>query len=237
MPLDFAPVAPVYDRLNDVISLGQHRRWKRRLVGTLLDLAGKGRWLDMAAGTGDVAELMVKSGVPEVIAADPCAPMVALGRERTSAGISWLIAPSEKIPLGDGTVRAIACSFGVRNFTDRGQAFREWNRVLEPGGVCGVLEMHPPAEGLFLGLFRFHWRWVMPLLGKLAGRGQEYRYLQESVEGFVSPRGLAEEALAAGLEPLGFSSLFGKGMVSLSLFRKHGGREKNSNDRGGDRLL
>ncbi len=237
MPLDFSRVAPVYDRLNDLISFGLHRRWKRRLVGTLLNRAGRGRWVDMAAGTGDVAELMVRLGVPDVVAVDPCEPMVARGMTRTDRRIHWLVARAEAIPLGDGTVRAIACSFGVRNFTDRALAFREWKRVLEPGGVCGVLEIHPPSRGLFYGLFQFHWRWVVPLLGRLVGRADAYRYLKDSVEGFVSPQALAQEALASGLEPLGFSSLFGKGVVSLSLFRKHGGNEKNSNVGGGGSLL
>jgi len=227
MPLDFTPVAPVYDRLNDLISFGLHRVWKRRLVRTLRRQAGNGRWLDMAAGTGDVAELMVKSGVSEVVAMDPCEPMVARGIVRTDSRISWRVANSESIPLADGSIRAIACSFGVRNFTDRGQAFREWNRVLAPGGICGVLEIHPPERGLFYGLFQIHWRWVVPLLGRLAGRGNAYDYLKSSVLGFVSPKTLAQEALASGLEPLGSSSLFGKGVVSLSLFRKHGGHEEN----------
>jgi demethylmenaquinone methyltransferase/2-methoxy-6-polyprenyl-1,4-benzoquinol methylase len=237
MKLDFSPVAPVYDRLNDLISLGLHRLWKRRLVRELKARAAKGCWLDIASGTGDVAALMVKAGVRDVVAVEPCHPMVIRGKARTHGRVRWVEAPSECIPLPDRMVAAIACSFGVRNFTDRRLAFTEWNRVLVDGGLCGILEMHPPRSRLFLGLFQFYWRWIMPSLGRLVGRASEYRYLKESVEQFVTPAGLAEEARAAGLEPVGSSSLFGEGMVSLSLFRKHGGHKENSDVGRGDRVL
>ncbi len=223
MPLDFSTVAPVYDFLNDAISLGLHRRWKRTLVKELrLELPSAGPLADIAAGTGDVANLLAASGDNAVVAVEPCAAMLVKGQAKGNHKITWIGAASETLPLPSQSVAGITCSFGVRNFTSRQQAFSEWARVLEARGVCAVLEIHPPRQGLMKFILDLHWNVVMPLVGRLFGRTAEYRYLRDSVMNFVSPEGLAIEAQAAGLVPIRVVSLFGKGMVSLSLFRNHG---------------
>ncbi len=226
MRLDFSPVVPVYDLLNDVMSFGLHRLWKRRLVRELRLEAGPLApgvvWMDVASGTGDVVRLLSKRGNEKIVAIEPCAQMMAKGLGRTGDQVTWLLAPAEALPVANGTINGVTCSFGIRNFDDRVKAFSEWKRVMKAGGVCAVLEMHPPPAGLLRTALRWHWSLVIPLVGRLVGLGGEYRYLRDSVESFVSPGGLAEEAKRAGLIPLRSISLFGKGMVSLSLFRNYG---------------
>lgn len=223
MPLDFSPVAPVYDFLNDAISLGLHRHWKRRLVRELVSVSPTAEKVaDIAAGTGDVAQLLAHKAGLSVFAVEPCAAMLARGRNRLLRNVTWLMANSEALPLANESVQGLTCSFGVRNFTNRPQAFAEWARVVRRGGVCAVLEIHPPRPGWFKRILDFYWNVTMPFAGRLFGRAKEYAYLRDSVMNFVSPEQLGEEARRAGLEPLRVISLFGKGMVSLSLFRNHG---------------
>jgi len=110
----FEAVAPRYDLMNDLMSFGIHRLWKRRLARGL-PLAG--RIVDLAGGTGDVARLLVAGGAAEVLVVDPSEAMMQAGRPQGGARLRWLAAEAEHLPLADGSVDALTVSFGLRNAT------------------------------------------------------------------------------------------------------------------------
>ncbi len=219
--LPFSRIAAQYDRLNGVLSLGTHALWKRKLVHTMLRLQPRPeRVLDVATGTGEIAHRFSRK-VPgaEVIGLDPCAEMIEVGKAKGRKA-KWIVAGSERIPLPDESVDILTCAFGVRNFTERPRAFREWARLLKPSGVVGVIEIHPIPRVWYRPLLAFYWKHLMPRLGRLLAEEKAYRYLRDSTVGFLSAPAMVEEARLAGLESLETRSLFASGMVSFCLFRK-----------------
>lgn len=211
----FANIADRYDLLNDCLSLGTHRLWKRRLVRTLL-ARSQGPVLDVATGSGDVAARFAKR-LPTV-GLDPCARMLGVARRRYPH-LNWVEGSSERLPFDDESMGTLACAFGVRNFSDRPRAFREWRRVLKPGGWGAILEIHPIAPGPLAWLMRPLWQRGMPWLGgKIASRGA-YEYLRDSSSGFVPAEHLVGELETAGFSPLKPTFLLPSRMVSLIVFR------------------
>lgn len=221
MELPFPRIASSYDRLNALLSFGLHGLWKRRLVRRLLASHADPRSvLDVATGTGEIADLFSRR-LPQarVAALDPCSEMMEQGR-RKGRRAAWILAGSEAIPLPDGSVDLISCAFGVRNFRDRPRAFSEWARVLRPGGTAGVIEIHPIPRTWLRPWLAWYWHRLMPRLGAWFSDGPAYSYLLDSTRVFPPMEAMAEEIRAAGLSPLSCHSLFGAGMVSISLFRK-----------------
>ncbi|NDG27526.1 MAG: methyltransferase domain-containing protein, partial [Proteobacteria bacterium] len=146
----FNDIAHQYDLLNDLLSFGTHRFWKRRLVSQLLRAKiCPGTILDIATGTGDLAALFSRKIPPQVIIPlDPCGPMMDRGKIRFPHLQNWTLGTAESLPLGSASVSIASCAFGVRNFREREKAFEEIARVLEPGGLFGTLEIHPISEQL-----------------------------------------------------------------------------------------
>ncbi|MFK7912842.1 MAG: class I SAM-dependent methyltransferase [Pseudomonadales bacterium] len=182
----FSSVAERYDIMNDLMSLGTHRLFKRMLV----ELSGARpghRIVDLAGGTGDVAALLapIVGASGELILADRNAEMMAVGRNRLlddgHANVSFCQLTAERLPFPDHSIDAVTIAFGIRNFTDKDAALRELNRVLKPGGVLLVLEFSKPKNPLLKTAYSgFQSLW--PAMGQLlVGDAGSYRYLVESI--------------------------------------------------------
>jgi demethylmenaquinone methyltransferase / 2-methoxy-6-polyprenyl-1,4-benzoquinol methylase len=179
--LVFRAVAPRYDLMNDLMSFGIHRLWKRKLVARVTEAGGLA--VDLAGGTGDVARLLA-DGRRQVVVCDPSLPMMMAGRMRGSAGLTWLAGEAEKLPLADASVDLLTVAFGLRNATHLASALSEIRRVLKPGARFVCLEFSRPVAWLapFYDLYSFL---VIPRLGALVAREPlAYQYLVESIRRF-----------------------------------------------------
>ena len=184
----FGAVAPRYDLMNDVMSFGIHRLWKRRLARRVAAVTGVA--VDLAGGTGDVARLLV-DGRRRVVVCDPSLPMMLAGRRRGETGLTWLAGEAERLPLADASVDLLTVAFGLRNATCLEQALAEIRRVLKPGGCFVCLEFSRPVAWL-APLYDLYSFLVIPCLGALVAREpRAYRYLVESIRRFPDQRGFA----------------------------------------------
>ncbi|WP_245767064.1 bifunctional demethylmenaquinone methyltransferase/2-methoxy-6-polyprenyl-1,4-benzoquinol methylase UbiE [Stigmatella erecta] len=203
----FDQIAPRYDLLNRMMSLGIDQRWRRKTVQALALKPGY-RVLDLATGTGDLA-LKVLKYHPDgtVVGLDPSEGMMEIGRKKVaeqglSAQCELKRGDAQALPFEDNSFDGICMAFGIRNVPDRPKALREMARVTRPGGRIAILELSEPQGGLLGPLLRFQIRKVVPWLGaKLSGSG-EYRYLQESIAAFPQPEAFADIMREAGLEVL-----------------------------------
>jgi len=210
----FDAIAPRYDLLNRLISLGLDQGWRRRAVAALALAPGKTA-LDLATGTGDLA-LMIARTHPEVtvIATDPSRGMldVAVEKARPLGGrVRFAVGDAQAIDLPAGAVDAVSMAFGIRNVEDRPRALREMARVTRPGGRISILELSEPQRGPLAALARFHIHQVVPRIGGALSGSTEYAYLQRSIAAFPSPEVFAATMSEAGLTvlevaPLAFGS-------------------------------
>lgn len=218
----FARVAPRYDLLNRLLSLGQDRRWRAKLREAVAELAPPGPVLDLATGTGDVA-LGFKERM--VVGGDFCLDMLVLARKKAKSEpgrIAWTGVDALHLPFRGSSIAAVTVAFGLRNFPDRRRALGEMHRVLQPGGILAVLEFHP-IEKFFPRLFHGFWHKavVAPIGGLVSGDLEAYRYLPRSSRQFCSRRQLLELGEEMGLQ--GISSIpVGFGVAALTIFRKGG---------------
>jgi demethylmenaquinone methyltransferase/2-methoxy-6-polyprenyl-1,4-benzoquinol methylase len=199
----FGAVAARYDLMNDLMSLGIHRLWKRRLV-RLADARPGQVIVDLAGGTGDVAARMA---APDRLVAvcDPSLPMMNAGRARRDAAwsdVRWLAGSGEQLPLADASVDTITIAFGIRNVTRVEAALAEALRTLKPGGRLLVLEFSTP-HALIRPLYNLFSFTVIPRLGAWVARAPEaYTYLVESIRRFPDQR-----AFKALIEQAGFADV------------------------------
>jgi demethylmenaquinone methyltransferase/2-methoxy-6-polyprenyl-1,4-benzoquinol methylase len=183
----FRSVASKYDIMNDLMSLGVHRLWKRYAI-QLSGVRPGHKVLDLAGGTGDLAKLIApivgKTG--EVVLSDINDAMLGVGRERMEdagliGNIRYVQANAEVLPFPDNYFDCVTIAFGLRNVTDKDKALRAMHRVLKPGGRLLVLEFSKP-HGYIKPLYDVYSFSALPLMGKLiANDADSYRYLAESI--------------------------------------------------------
>lgn len=185
----FAAIAPVYDRLNDVLSLGVHRRWRARTVRMT---ARPGlRVLDCATGTGDLALAFARAVGPagRIVGVDFCIPLLTRAREkagRAGADVSFVVGDALRLPFPDGGFDLATIAFGIRNVADPVACLVEMSRVVRPGGRVAVLELGAP-RGPLRGLLTVYARHAMPVAGRLfGGDAAAYRYLPATSLAFPS---------------------------------------------------
>jgi demethylmenaquinone methyltransferase/2-methoxy-6-polyprenyl-1,4-benzoquinol methylase len=217
--LVFNAVAPRYDLMNDLMSMGIHRLWKRTLARRVAST--KGRVLDLAGGTGDVARLLRTNG-RQVLVCDPSLAMMQAGRLRPdSLGLQWLAGEAEQLPLPDASIDLLTVSFGLRNATHLGDALAEIQRILKPGGRFVCLEFSRPKAWL-APLYDLYSFLVIPRLGAaVAGEPQAYQYLIESIRRFPDQPGFATLMQDAGFSDVHWENLsFGIACLHFGT-RKH----------------
>lgn len=217
----FGAIAPTYDLLNHLLSFNVDRRWRARAVGALGPAAGK-RYLDLCAGTGDLAlALLARSPLSRVVGADFSRPMLLRApakARRRKVDLPLAEADALALPFKDGTFDGLAVAFGVRNFEDLDRGLSEMARVLKPGGRAVILEFSRP-RGLFGWAYRFYFGRVLPRVGRLVSKdAHAYGYLPATVEAFPGPGELASRLEAAGFGAVSHAPLtFGIATVTVAV--------------------
>jgi demethylmenaquinone methyltransferase/2-methoxy-6-polyprenyl-1,4-benzoquinol methylase len=200
----FDVIAPRYDLMNDLMSFGIHRLWKRTLVRRCHDIHGV--VIDLAGGTGDVARLLDSCG-RHITVCDPSLPMMLSGRRPADKRIRWLAGTAEALPFASGSVDLLTIAFGIRNVTQLSAALAEIHRVLAPGGHFVCLEFSRPQRWLAPFYDFFSWQ-VIPRLGAaVAGQPIAYQYLVESIRRFPDQREFASLIEAAGFRDVRWENL------------------------------
>ncbi len=217
----FHSVAARYDIMNDVLSGGMHRLWKRFTI----ELSGVRRGhkvLDIAGGTGDLARKFSSLVGPdgEVVLADINASMLKVGRDRlldkgVAGNINFVQADAEKLPFPDNHFDVVTIAFGLRNVTHKEDALRSMLRVLKPGGRLLILEFSKPSNPLLSKFYDAYSFKFMPLAGKLiTDDADSYRYLAESIRMHPDQETLKAMMADAGFERITFHNMTG-GIVAL----------------------
>jgi len=198
----FDRIARVYDRMNEVMTVGMHQRWRER-AADLAALEPGGRALDVATGTGDLALALERRVAPggAVVGMDFSEQMLALAREKAQeqAGISFDSGNALELQYDVDEFDAATVGFGARNFSDLRRGLGEMARVVRPGGRVVVLEITKPERPPLSLFFRLWFDRIVPALGRFAGDSDAYKYLPSSVRRFPSAAGLAAELEAVGL--------------------------------------
>ncbi len=202
----FDRIAPRYDLLNHLLSLGIDRRWRSRVIGELRP-SDPHHILDVATGTGDLAIALGRMS-PQVCVTgvDLSEEMVAVGRrkvdERGLAGrVSLSTGDAEALAFDDGTFDAATVAFGVRNFSDIPKGLSEMTRTLRKSGTLAVLEFSRPDSKIFGTLFRFYFHRVLPVVGGWISKDRAaYSYLPSSVDEFPAPERFLGMMSDAGLD-------------------------------------
>jgi demethylmenaquinone methyltransferase/2-methoxy-6-polyprenyl-1,4-benzoquinol methylase len=205
----FDRIAPVYDAMNRVMTMGLDRRW-RRLAAESVVRPGD-RVLDAACGTGDLAIAAQRAGAARVTGLDFSPAMLA--RARRKAPLDWVQGDMLALPFADGTFDAATVGFGVRNVADLELAISELRRVLKSDGRLAILEITQP-RGVLKPFFALWFDRLVPLLGKLLRGGAAYTYLPASVKRFPTAEELAELMRAHGFADVRFR-LLGGSIVAL----------------------
>jgi demethylmenaquinone methyltransferase / 2-methoxy-6-polyprenyl-1,4-benzoquinol methylase len=204
----FDRIAPVYDAMNRVMTLGLDRRW-RRLAAEVVQPGD--RVLDAACGTGDLALEAERRG-GKVTGLDFSERMLERARAKSDS-VEWVQGDVMALPYDEATFDAATIGFGIRNVSDLEGGLRELARVLRPGGRLAVLEITRP-RGLLRPFFRLWFDVLVPLAGKVLPGGSAYTYLPASVRRFPGPDDLADAMRRSGFENVSYRLLAG-GIVAL----------------------
>jgi demethylmenaquinone methyltransferase / 2-methoxy-6-polyprenyl-1,4-benzoquinol methylase len=201
----FDSVAPRYDLMNDLMSLGIHRVWKQIFVTALRPRAGD-TLLDLAGGTGDISFGWLRRGGGPVLLTDVNNAMLSAGRDRAH----FIVADAERLPFPDRCVERVSIAFGLRNCTDKDAVLREARRVLKPGGRFLCLEFSRFSIAVLIPLYEAWSFRVLPALGRFVAQDRDsYQYLAESIRTFPRQEELARMMREAGFMRVGFRNLSG----------------------------
>ena len=191
----FSRLAKKYDLVNDIMSVGMHRIWKRQTVRMSLDgMPRNPRVLDLCCGSGDLCFLAENMGAGTVVGVDFTLPMLAVAKRRRrerGASSRFTQADALLLPFADGTFDVLTIGYGLRNVADIPAALSEMRRVLAPGGRAVVLDFGKPDRAIPAALYRAYLGTVMPTIGWLFhGDPQTYAYIPASLERYPAQRGV-----------------------------------------------
>jgi len=217
----FESVAERYDLMNDLMSMGVHRLWKRHFVAGI-GVSSQQQVLDVAGGTGDIAALLSPrvGAHGRVVLSDINQAMLEIGRARLEdrgivANVRYILADAESLPFPDHSFDAITIAFGLRNVTDKDKALRQMLRVLKPGGSVHILEFSKVRPDLLRKLYDGYSLGLLPVLGKLvANDADSYQYLAESIRRHPGQSELASMLRTAGFSDVNYRNLSG-GIVAI----------------------
>ncbi len=196
----FAQIAPRYDLMNHVLSLGIDILWRKRAVAALR-LGGTLPILDCCTGTGDLALMLASkvNGQVEVVGTDFCGPMLDIARRKHARNrphfpVRFLEADTQQLPFSDASFQAVTVAFGLRNVQNTAQGLQELSRVCAPGGQVAVLEFSQPTLPVLKQVYTSYFKHVLPRIGQSLARNNQgaYDYLPNSVLQFPSGRALAD---------------------------------------------
>jgi demethylmenaquinone methyltransferase/2-methoxy-6-polyprenyl-1,4-benzoquinol methylase len=213
----FDQVYDQYDLMNDFMSLGIHRLWKKSLLN-MMNSSPNQRLIDVACGTGDIAKLFLKhvNKSSEITCVDPNKGMIRKGKEKLNnfKNLKWVIASAEKLPMDDNIFDFYTISFGLRNTTDLNKAISEAYRVLKPGGRYLCLEFSK-IQNAGLNLFYKNYSKLIPSIGKIViGDAEPYEYLIKSIENFINQDELVDLMKKNRFEKCSYRNYSG-GIVSI----------------------
>ena len=217
----FDSVASQYDVMNDLMSMGVHRLWKRFFI-RFANIQPHMKVLDLAAGTADITHLIAKklNHTGYVIASDINESMLTIGRDKMIdqgrvSSLGYAIANAEYLPFPDNSFDRITIAFGLRNVTDKDQALREMHRTLKPGGQALILEFSAVKQPLLKKLYDIYSFKVLPKIGNVVAKdGQSYQYLAESIRQHPNQETLQAMLLDAGFAKADFTNMQ-QGIVAI----------------------
>ncbi len=213
----FDRVYDKYDLMNDFMSLGIHRIWKKNLIN-MMNPSLNSNLIDVACGTGDIGKLFLDNTNinGKISCIDPNKGMINKGKERLNKykNIDWVIAPAEKIPLLDNSFDYYTISFGLRNTKDIGKALSEAHRVLKPGGRFLCLEFSKISNPNLDFIYKNYSK-LIPLVGTVVvGEKEPYEYLIKSIENFINQEELISIMELNKFKKCSYRNLSG-GIVSI----------------------
>jgi len=186
----FDTIAPHYDRINNLQSLGLHHHWKRRLV-QLADIQPGQRALDLCCGTGDIARRLAACGA-QVTAIDFSEPMLQIARDKGPSEIQYIQGDALDTAQPDNHFHAVTIAYGLRNLADFQAGLVEMHRLTRPGGRLCILDFGKPPSPLIRFWYEGYLEWVVPRLGQaLAKDAPAYAYIHESLEDYPAQAGTA----------------------------------------------
>ena len=206
----FDRIAPVYDAMNRVMTVGLDQRWRKATVRAAVHEGD--HVLDACCGTGDLAVAAWKAGAGHVVGLDFSGRMLERAK-RKAPELEWVQGDVLALPFEAASFDSAVVGFGVRNVEDLEAALKELRRVLRPGGRLGILEITTP-RGWLAPFYRLWFDRIVPLLGRLLPGGDAYTYLPASVRRFPGPEDLAELLGSCGFRAVQFR-LFAGGIVAL----------------------
>ena len=223
----FHSVAKQYDIMNDLMSLGTHRLWKRFAISIAKAHAGD-KILDLAGGTGDLTKHFAKriGDKGQIILSDINNSMLSVGRDRLIdqgfyQNINYVQANAESLPFADNDFNIITIAFGLRNVTHKDKALKEMFRCIKPGGKVIVLEFSKPAIKPLNPIYDLYSFKILPKLGKLIAKDADsYQYLAESIRMHPDQETLKQMMLTAGFDSVEYHNLSG-GIVAVHVGQKY----------------
>ena len=213
----FDQVYDQYDLMNDFMSLGIHRLWKKTMLN-MMNPSRNQKLIDVACGTGDIAKIFLENvdKLSKITCIDPNKAMVSKGKEklREYKNLEWIIAPAEKLPIRENLYDFYTISFGLRNTKDLNKSLSEAYRVLKPGGRFLCLEFSKIQNSGLEYVYKNYSK-LLPLVGKLVvGKKEPYEYLIKSINDFLNQDELISLMIASGFKKCSYRNLSG-GIVSI----------------------
>ena len=212
----FDSVAKKYDLMNDLTSFGVHRAWKNDLINWLSPQKNQ-NLVDIAGGTGDIAQKFINNGGGSAYIIDVNIEMIKAGlsEKKDTKNLFWIAASAENIPLPDNSFERATIAFGLRNITNRDLALKEIYRILKPGGRLICLEFSHVESAVFKKIYDFWSFKAMPFIGKkVTGNKEAYSYLVESIRKFPNQIELSNQFVTAGFSRIRYRNL-SNGIVAL----------------------
>jgi len=225
----FDDIAPTYDKANRVMSMGVDIKWRKIACDLAYDYLGTkdvDRIVDVACGTGDMMGHWMKNAelngieVKQIVGVDPSEGMVNVAREKFPE-YNYFISKATEIPLEDVSSDIVSISYGIRNVMERQAALEEFNRVLKKDGLVVILEFMKNENPNILGQVRdFYMHKILPKVGGFISKNLEaYEYLPNSIEGFLTVKGMQDELEGAGFDVL-YTKSFSMDISTLLIARK-----------------
>ena len=213
----FDQVFDKYDLMNDFMSLGVHRLWKKNLL-SMMNPTQNQQLIDVGCGTGDIAKLYLKNNFEDknITCVDPNQGMIQKGKDKLKkfTNLNWIIAPAEKLPFSDNFFDFYTISFALRNTKNLNKALSEAYRVLKPGGRYLCLEFSK-IDNPGLNFIYKNYSKLIPMVGKMiVGKKKPYEYLVKSIEEFINQDELLEIMNRTGFKKCSYRNLSG-GIVSI----------------------